>query len=83
MIPTPEAKLRRLAAHLHALSCDAWEELPGGVLRVSLASPQFSLIGFRQALTELAEREGYQVREIAVRGYMGRVRRLLEMRPGP
>ena len=80
MIRTPEAKLQRLAAHLHALSQDAWEELADGTLRVDLSSPQFSLLGFREALVALAEREGYRVEEVAVRGYMGREKRLLEMR---
>lgn len=60
-------KLDRRAAFLEKLSRDAWEELPDGVLRVSLKSPQFALVGFREDLTALAEREGYEVTEKIVK----------------
>ena len=56
-------RLERRANVLRRLGEAAWDELPGGVLRVNLNSPQFGLCGFRDDLIALAKREDYEVTE--------------------
>ena len=57
------AILNRRANMMRKLGCAAWEELPGGVLRVKYRSPQFALRAFCEDLCALAEREGYSISE--------------------
>lgn len=59
-------KLERRADRMRRFAESAWAEGPDGSFRVNLASPQFSLRGFRSELTALAEREGYTVTEETV-----------------